>query len=252
MHSRLISLMSSPIRAMGLAALLTSMGVAPALADADADLLADFRHAATQKGCQSIPYEDARRNCVANSEEVEKNCKQDVVKCDTLLGQKQRLLDKLKNARIQMDRVITKRSGVEEKLKKTKVEGEKTKYTREISTLNREIASHLEDVEALRREAAEFDTQFRVNVGLQNAKLCLTSRSVVDQIFNLQSDRIMDEKLGSKASDAQKKELKALASAIIEKMKPEWRVHEIAIKDTHGRIANCQKVVDMKPQPDIH
>lgn len=81
---------------------------------APADVLEDFKQASARSGCESIPYTDERRNCHANSEQVEDYCKRDIVRCDRLL--KERLLNSLKKAEAEVARVELTKQKVATKL----------------------------------------------------------------------------------------------------------------------------------------
>ena len=231
------------MRAMKIFTLLLAFCVAPA---ASADVLDDFREAAAHTGCESLPYPDARRNCKANSEQVEKNCKHNTISCDTLLVQKKKLRTSVERAQLEVDKLISKREGVQKKLDKTKVDGEIRKYGKELASVDDAIASQRTIVADLQREFDEFDVRSGVAVGVQMAKWCVTSRQVVQQVFDLNSDRILDQTLGSKATAAEKAELQSLAASIIEKMKPQWKIHKDEIENNVRRVANCQKVIDLR------
>ena len=231
------------MKAMKISTLIFACCVAPAVS---ADVLDDFREAAAHSGCESLPYPDERRNCHANSEQVEENCKRNVLSCKELLGQKGRLGTDVKKAQIEVDKLISKREGVQKNFDKTKVDGEKRKYAKELATVDDNIRHQRSIVADLQRELDEFDARHGVAAGLQRAKWCVTSRQVVQQVFDLNSDRVLDQTLGSKATAAEKAELKSYAAAIIEKMKPEWEVHRKAISDSEGHVANCQKIVDLR------
>lgn len=216
-----------------------------AASPAAAALLDDFKQASTKKGCESIPYADERRNCTAHSEQVEENCKRNVVQCDKLYGQKERLRSKLDNVEKEMKKKEDDRRKIEDKLNKTKVEGEKKKYDKEMMTIDLELKDKREMVNNHRSELGAFDTEHDIAAGLQRAKWCVTARQAVDQVFDLNSDRVLQQSLDSKATDKERTELKSYVSTIIGKMKTEWKTHSDAISDSQRRVANCQKVIDL-------
>ena len=209
-----------------------------------ADVIDDFKEAASKTGCESIPFSSPRSNCKSIQRDITEYCKSNVVECSDLLKVKTSLIDMIEKSDKQLKASESKRKSIEGKLDDTDVEGEIKKYKDELSKASRAYQEILDKHNKLLDEYEDFDDDNRIDDGYSRAQRCVEAREKSKKLFDEVKDKLDVD--GSSLTTDEERELEYYAVKITDHINSKIKGHDSALNGDRDRVKNCKKVLDTK------
>ena len=195
---------------------------------AHADKLDDFKEAAANSGCNSIPYTDLRRNCRSQQSEVHPWCDggRGPVSCAT--GVTAQLRVDLTREQRRLDDQLQRRRELEDKRARAADDIERTRYDAELHQLDNEIATTKRRVDEVQREIGT--RKDLVDKTIYTLQKCLDYRRAVTNVFAYTTDKVHGESAA---------ELKPYAEQLRAKWAAEISGHADAINNKTNALTHC-------------
>lgn len=206
--------------------------------------ISDFKEAADNTGCESIPYSSERSACQSLQDEIDDNCKDEPVPCVSLLGQKERLIEKVGNAGEQLERSKDKKDDIQDKIDDTEVEGEIAKYKEELFVAEEDIKESQKLWDELEKEYDDFDDEHSIEELYKRAQRCFEARKKSNELFDDVMEKLYRD--GSTLTTEEEREFEAYSVKITDHIKSEVAGHIKQMEEVESRMENCRKVLDLK------
>jgi DNA repair exonuclease SbcCD ATPase subunit len=197
-----------------------------------ADKLDDFKRAAGESGCKSIPYSDLQGNCVTQGEPMHDYCdaKKGPVTCDRE-GISRELTNNFEKEKRNLDDLKRKRSDLDDKKSRSSDDNEKNKLQAEIDQVDKDIYAAGKAIDAA-KDAIDKRKEL-VNNSIYNLGKCLDYRKAVMNTFGYAQDKVRSE------NDTP--EITELARKLRDMYEEEKRGHNLAITYKENALATCKK-----------
>lgn len=192
------------------------------------DWKAALSAAQSGKGCESIPYNSYREECIRKSEKVNELCKTDSWSCDGL--ETKALRENIKNLSEHIERLKAEKDRLNSQKSSAGSEDEKNQIGKKIEETEKEIYEKTKELDYLKKS---LDTDLSdIEIRLYKGGQCLEVRTDVQEAF---ADAVSDAK---RESDP---EIKAIANQLIDYWEKRAKEHEEAFKLVKAGLEKCQK-----------